>query len=146
MVSSRSFILSSLTFRYLIHFKFTFVCGVREHFNAFVFFLIYFSFFTVFSNLSFFLSFLSIHVPQMKLGRNTCILRLNKMVTWKWSLFSMSKSCGFVLSRYLRNLPGLFEFCFPERKANIENFGIDKMLLAPWNMVLNDSFRYIFIF
>ena len=33
MFSSRSFMISGLTFRYLIHFEFIFVCGIRECFN-----------------------------------------------------------------------------------------------------------------
>ena len=31
MFSSRSFIVSGLTFRSLIHFEFTFVCGIRKY-------------------------------------------------------------------------------------------------------------------
>ena len=33
MVSSRSFMVSGLTFRFLIHFEFIFVHGVREYFT-----------------------------------------------------------------------------------------------------------------
>ena len=33
MFSSKSFIVSGLTFRSLIHFEFIFVCGVRKCFN-----------------------------------------------------------------------------------------------------------------
>ena len=38
MFSSKSFIVYNLTFRSLIHFEFTFVCGDKEYFN-FTFFL-----------------------------------------------------------------------------------------------------------
>ena len=33
MFSSKSFIVSGLTFRYLIHFEFIFLCGVRKYSN-----------------------------------------------------------------------------------------------------------------
>ena len=42
--SSRSFIVSGLRFRFLIHFRFIFVCGMRKYFYSILLYVVFLAF------------------------------------------------------------------------------------------------------